>query len=245
MTSVRAWTEREGWEYVCLDDAFFSLAPGWVHQACQGNIYAVTDIARLVWARRKLDEGYDRVVWADADILVFDPEAFGQELARVRGHGLSRELFLRVAASGKVTALHGINNAVMVFEHDDSMLTDYLEACYARLCSLAHGPVPRTALGPALLRQIATTKPLRLIDGVGLFTPAIMRHVASGGSALTQQYLTQSAAFPVAANLCHFMRNGTPHHRRAEFDRVYDKAITRLLDTKGSVLTGPRVETVV
>ena len=41
-----------------------------MRKRCADNIYAVTDICRLEWAKSKLAEGYARVVWADADVLV-------------------------------------------------------------------------------------------------------------------------------------------------------------------------------
>lgn len=238
MTSVRRWAEGAGWDYLCLDDTFFSLAPDWTRQLCQGNLYAVTDIARLVWARKMLEAGYDRVVWADADLLVFAPQALSRALTGISGHGFSRELFLRMENDGHIKPLHGLNNALMLFDRGDATLDGYLAACYAQLHALAQGPVPRTALGPAILRQIATTTPLNLIDGVGLFSPLIMREIAIDGGRLTREYLRHCTTFPAAANLCHFMRNATPPRRRAAFDQLYDHAVVRLLESAGQVLNG-------
>lgn len=245
MMSVRSWAEGQGWEYVYLDDAFFALAPDWTRSICRGNVYAVTDIARLIWAKRMLEEGYDRVVWVDADVLVFSPDELTLRLASVGGHGFARELFLHVNNSGRATPIHGLNNALMLFESGDTMLDAYLAACYAHLRDLQHGPVPRPALGPALLKHLATTRSLQAIEGVGLFSLAIMKHIAIGGSALTQEYLRHSVTSPVAANLCHFMRNQTPPHRRLAFDRLYDNAIASLLGTGGGVLAGSRSQVVI
>lgn len=122
------------------------------------------------------------------------------------------------------------------------MLDAYLDACYGHLRALQHGAVPRTALGPALLKRLATTRSLHAIEGVGLFSLAIMKHIAAGGSALTQEYLRLSVTAPVAANLCHFMRNQSPPQRRPTFDRLYEKAIASLLMTGGSVLAGSNLQ---
>ncbi|MBL8382502.1 MAG: hypothetical protein JNM90_05475 [Burkholderiales bacterium] len=236
MQSVRAWAAAQGWAYEFMDDDFFGLAPDWTRWRCKDNHYAVTDICRLVWATRALDAGYERAVWADADVLVFDPAALRLEPGR--GHGFARELFLHVAPDGVTTPHHGLSNALMAFERGDDALPTYLELCYAVLRGLPPGPVPRTALGPKLLNALAAKRPLAVIERVGLFSQAILEQVAAGGGALTREYLARSPTRPAAANLCHFLRNLTPPPRRAVFDAQYDAAVARLLESAGAVL-GP------
>ena len=234
MGSVRAWAEGRGWAYELMDDAFLALAPDWARWRCRGNLYAVTDVSRLIWARRKLDEGYERAVWADADVLVFAPARL--RLTDGSGHGVARELFLHVGEGARTTPIHGLNNALMAFERGDPVLDACIEACYRCLRALAPGPVPRTALGPDLLRRLAEGRQLRSIDGLGLFSPAIMEQIACGGGPLTREYLRHSPVPPAAANLCHFMRNATRGDLRPAFDRMYGEAIGRLLESGGAVL---------
>lgn len=234
MATVRQWAEMNGWSYEFMDDTFFGFAPAWVRTRCAANKYAVTDICRLEWAQRKLAEGYQRVVWADADMLVFVPGEL--RLADGSGHGFARELFLHVGENDVTTPIHGINNALMFFETGDPVLAAYLEECYACLRTLPDGPVPRTALGPALLLRFAGTRPLRAIERVGLFSQAIMESIAAGGGPLANEYLRQSRLPPAAANLCHFLRNATAPQHRPVFDRLYDLALQRLIQTQGAVL---------
>ena len=99
MASVRAWGEGMGWQYEFMDDAFFNLAPEWVRERCAGNLYAITDVCRLTWLKRKLAQGFARAVWADADLLVFAPQAL--KIPGSMGHGFARELFLQVAPDGR------------------------------------------------------------------------------------------------------------------------------------------------
>lgn len=238
--SVRGWAQQQGWQWRFMDDAFFGLAPDWARQRCAGNVYALTDLCRLLWAERTLAEGAERVLWADADVLVFEP-------ARLRwpagqGHGFARELFLPVDRQGRAgSPQHGINNALMGFEAGDPVLADYRAACEQALHSAPAGPVPRTALGPALLVELGRQRPLQVIEGVGLFTLAQMQAIAHGpahapGRALLAETLRHSHTPPAAANLCHFLRNATPPERRPGFDALYGLAVQRLLQQGAAVL---------
>lgn len=231
MASVRTWAEGLGWQYEFMDDAFFALAPDWVRDRCAGNLYAVTDICRLVWLKQKLAQGFERAVWADADVLVFAPLAL--KIPASNGHGFARELFLQVTTGGRTKPVYGVNNALMAFERGDPMLDAYLDACHARLRALPPGPVPRTALGPAILTELAARHGLKRIEGVGLFSLAVMQDIAQGGGVILREYLRLSRVRPAAANLCHFLRNATPAAQRPHFDAVYDSAAQRLLATGG------------
>ena len=153
-----------------------------------------------------------------------------------QGYAFAHELFLHVDDAGKTTPIEGLNNALMVFERGQTMLDSYLEACLARLRALPPGPVPRTALGPELLKELARAAPLATLDGVGLFTLAIMQQIAAGGGPLVQECMRRSRGPLRAANLCHFLRNATPVESRGRFDAMYGRAVKRLLDSAGRVL---------
>jgi len=224
-----------GWEYERLDDAFFDFAPVWARRRCAGNIYALTDICRLQWLRMQLHRGYERVIWADADILIFSSVRL--DVTTRNGHAFARELFLSTDREGQVKAIEGINNALMVFERNQSVLDTYLTACLERLRSLPAGPVPRTELGPELLADMANNKPLDTMNGIGLFTPAIMRQIAFGGGPLTMLSDKLPPGPLGAANLCHFLRNVAAPVQRSSFDALYDRAVSILIRTGGKVLS--------
>lgn len=228
MDSVRQWALSQGWDYLVLDDRFLDLPPGWVRERCGRNLYAVTDVARLMWSQDVLSGDYERVVWVDADVVVFDPGGLARHVDAVHEHGFARELFLRV--TGKCTDPQwGINNALMVFDRHAPVLADYLRICLERLEGYRDGEVPRTAMGPTLLQQLDAAGRLHRIEGVGLFTPAMLEPFAAGRDALMRLYLSHCVVPPAAANLCHFMRNATTASRRPAFDRMYAAAIERLM----------------
>lgn len=226
MGSVEAWAAGAGYRHERMDDAFFALAPVWARRRCAGNPYAVTDLARLAWMRRTLAKGASRVVWMDADVLMFRPARFALPDA---GHGFAREHFLAVGDDGATSITEGVNNAVMTFMHGDPMLDRYWSAATSALRAMPEGPVPRTALGPALLERLDRAWPLTRIEGVGLYTWAILHDLAHGAGGLREEADAAMPAPPACANLCHFLRNLTPESGRAEFDRTCLEAVERLL----------------
>lgn len=242
MGSVRQWALSQGWDYLVLDDRFLDLPPGWVRERCARNLYAVTDVARLIWAENVLSGNHERVIWVDADVLIFDPSELAHHVDAVHEHGFARELFLRV--SGRRTELQwGLNNALMVFDRDAPVLADYLRIGLARLDSYRDGEVPRTALGPTLLQSLDAARGLNRIQGVGLFTPAMLEPFAAGRDELMRLYLSHCAVPPAAANLCHFMRNATAASRRPAFDRTYAAAVERLMRQGLALDTGQETAT--
>ena len=62
LASVADWASRQGHDHLLLDDAFFAIVPDWYAARCGGERLPVTDLARLLWTRRLLDEGHARVI---------------------------------------------------------------------------------------------------------------------------------------------------------------------------------------
>lgn len=233
LRSVRTHAELNRWAYECLDDRFFDFAPDWARRRCGRNIYALTDVCRLLWIRDKLNAGFDRVIWADADILIFNSARI--DVTTPNGHAFAHELFLQQKPDGGFMPNEGVNNAFMVFERNQDVLEQYIEACYSRLQSYDGDDVPRTALGPRLTDELASRQPLHRLHGVGLFTLAIMKEIAGHGGPLTR-YLARHTPSPLgAANLCHFLRNATPALKRPGFDHLYNKAVSRLMASRGEL----------
>jgi hypothetical protein len=237
MGSVQQWAVLHGWDYLVLDDAFLELPPHWVRQRCGSNLYAKTDVARLIWAKEVLSHQYDRVIWVDADVVVFDPDGLARHVNAVHEYGFAHELFLHIEGH-HTKPIWGLNNAVMVFDRHTPMLQNYLQRCLERL-EHHQGELPRTAIGPTLLNQLNHASDLHQIQGVGLFTPAMLRPFAAGQDALMRLYLSHCLVLPAAANLCHFMRNATIAAQRPAFDRIYSIATERLLH-QGLTLTPRR-----
>ncbi len=228
MHSVRNWAKSHEFDYVFMDDAFFELAPESIRKACGANLYALTDICRLLWIKQMHGKGYKRVVWADADMLVMAPDRL--HLDEMLSHGFAREYFLRIERAGRYVPVEGINNSLMFFEQEDETLDFYLQSCIDALMASESGKLPRTVLGPSLLKSLAKNRDLSLIEGVGLLTQAVMQQIAGGQNGMWTTLVGLHRGPLVAANLCNFLRSATPPNRRVQFDEMYKMAITRLLN---------------
>lgn len=230
--SVENWAGLNGFDYMFVGDEFFDYAPAWVHERCGAQRLPVTDVARLHLLAEVLGRGYERVVWFDADVLVFDPD--GLAIPAGDGHAFCREVVLLRDARGAMRiSPPGINNAVMSFRRGDPLLDFYRLAAERVLAAAPPGEVGRTLLGPGFLSGLAKLVPLSLIGNVGLFTPLLMEGIAGGNLALYRAYQGQYEMPLAAANICHSFRPSVPGPEQAAFDQIFDRASERLLATRG------------
>jgi GT2 family glycosyltransferase len=235
LDTVRAWAERHTFGYHFLDDSLFSYAPAWARERFGAHLFALTDLARLHLIKAGLQQGYRRVVWIDADVLVFDPARFS--IAMTGAFAFCREHMLAGQPNGSVRAeAPGINNAVMAFTADQPVLDFYLYAAESRLRRADPRILERTALGPDLLRRLAAVLPLETFTQVGLFTPLLLGELASGETRMARLYAQQARTPLAAANLCHFARHEAAAAERPPLDLIYRKAVDILLATRGGVV---------
>lgn len=229
MNSVKLWAEGNDYAYLWMNDDFFDFASVVERDHCESNIYALTDICRLRWIEKLFLEGVSRVIWVDADVLVFSPNLVS--LNHMEGSGFASELFMkpRKYIRGNFIMSHGHNNAFMFFDKGSAVFKQYHDLAETLLLSHLGGEIPRTVIGPSLLNQMHTIEPLNSIGGVGLFTPNFMRDISVGGSELTETYLTEHSTRLGAANLCHFVRNQLVGSKRRNYDKVYGLAVQKLI----------------
>lgn len=176
LRSVADWSRRQGHDHLLLDDAFFSIVPGWYIERCGAERLPITDLARLLWARRLLDEGRPRVIWLDADVLVTDPAAFA--IPPTAAQALGREYWVWREADGTLGARWAVNNCVMQFMSASTLLDFYIEACETVVRAAA--AVGRLAVGPTLLTALNAAVPLPLISGLATLSPTLIDAVARG-----------------------------------------------------------------
>ena len=110
METVPQWAEQRGYEYRFFDDGFFDRVPAWFKERVRQLILPMSDLARLLVARELLDAGFDRVIWVDADVLIFDLERFDVDVTA--NCAFCRELWLGEVADGTMQIYPRVNNAV-------------------------------------------------------------------------------------------------------------------------------------
>lgn len=235
LDTVRAWAARHTFDYHFLDDTLFTHAPAWARERFPRHLFALTDLARLHLIKAGLQHGYRRVVWIDADVLVFDPDRFS--IAMTGAFAFCREHVLTGQTDGSVRAEPpGLNNAVMAFGADQPVLDFYLYAAESLLRRADPQTLQRTALGPDLLRRLAAVLPLEAFTQVGMFTPLLLRELVAGETRMARLY-AQAAGTPLAAaNLCHFVRHEAAPAQRPALDLVYQQAVEILLASRGGVV---------
>jgi hypothetical protein len=199
LQSVRAWTEAQGFDYRFFGDDFLDLVPDWYRQKADGRIPIVTDLARLLAAKEHLATGFERVIWLDADVLVFDADRLHIDVASEFAFG--REVWVQKTAAGSLRAYRNVHNAVCVFVAGNSFLDFYIHACQSVLSRL-DGGVPPQIVGPKLLTSLHNSIGFDLIDAVGMFSPLVVGDILAGGGPALDLMVKRSEGPICAANLC-------------------------------------------
>ncbi len=221
MESVRAWAAANDFEYRFIDDRLFDYAPPWYRQKAEHNKLLVTDLARLLAARELLAAGYERTVWMDADLLIFDPRPASFELAD--GYAFCREVWAWRNADGTPLLLPDrANNSVSIFDRGNVVLDFLIYAAQALMRNSPGQPHP-TAVSTQLLSALNERMGLPLLRHFGMLSPFVMRALVEGDEGYLRTYMARVGEPLVAANLCGSFADAANHG-------------TTLLETRGAAL---------
>jgi hypothetical protein len=195
----------------------------------------MTDVARLYMMKELFLEGAERVVWVDADVLVFDPENLMLDIDDSFFGIEEISVFAYPDGSTKVSPV-GLNGAILGARRDSALFSLYLDAVESRVRDYPEEVLPRTIAGPLLLTELAKTNFIKGLTTVGLFTPNILYDIAHRQSYLPALFAKSFGHKVAAANLCHFFRDLLPDAGAEEYDEIMRKAIEQLILTKGEVV---------
>lgn len=200
MESVKSWVNLHGHSYHFIDDSFFSYAPDWFAKAVNNQRHLVSDLARLELAHKYLGEGWDRVIWVDADVFICDPENF--IIDEKESYLLCREIWMTVR-EGQVVFSERVNNSVTVFCKNNNFLDFYRSACETIVRNkqkLAH-----TDIGTGFLSKLSDVLPL--IKTSVVFSPFLLSAFYRNDTKIISDYLARLAVPIQAVNLCLTFRN--------------------------------------
>lgn len=171
--SVQRWAKGHGFNYSLLDDALFDGVPAELREKFAGQPVVLSDLARLLQMQLALYRGYDRVIWCDADLLIFDdfepaadPESFG------------RECWLQSAGAG-IKSYRKIHNAWMSFDKNSVVLDFYRNRAEA-LLRIVEAPVVPQFIGPKLLTAWHNIVPFAVEERVGMLSPLATNALLTG-----------------------------------------------------------------
>lgn len=210
--SVRKWCQQHGYEYRFYDDEIFDLLDPLIQEKFSRQKVVLTDLARLLLLKQCLREGYDRVIWLDADMLIFAPEQFClPELWQIReGYMLGREVWVQnMAESGeaeKWKAYVKVHNAFLLFDRGNHFLDFYLDQA-ERFLHQCETNVPPQFIGPKLLTALHNVIQCPVMESAGMLSPTVVLSLLSDGVATAAlDLMRQRSKVPLAAaNLCSSM----------------------------------------
>jgi len=225
LQSVEAWAAARGAVWRLLDDRFLDPVPDWYRAKTADRLPVQADLARLIEARRLLDAGWRRVVWLDADTLVFAPE--GLRLDGLGPAGFGVEHWVQADARGRWRVRRNVHNAFCVFEAGNSAL-DFLIDTVLSIVRRHDGPPAPQLVGPKLLGALQPLAGFPVSEAVGAFSPPVIADIAAGGGpaldALRRAPLHPPAAANLAASLIGRETDGA-----TLTDTLLERAVDRLL----------------
>jgi len=103
MDTVKAWSVLNNFHYQFIDDELFEFVPTELLEKIKTQWVIATDLARIKVMWSFLNRGYERVVWCDADFLIFDSKGF---VLPGKLYALGREVWIQESANnpGKLVA---------------------------------------------------------------------------------------------------------------------------------------------
>jgi hypothetical protein len=195
--SVRDWAERQGYAYRFEDDALLDRLPTDLRRRTAAQPVIAADLGRLAACHEALNDGWDAVVWLDADTLVIDPA--GWRLTD-DDYALGREVW--VQREGKrVRDFVKVHNAFLLFRPGNPFLDFYRHA--AEHIVRAHaGPMAPQLVGPKLLTALHSLAGCPVDERAAMLPPAVAHDLLGGGGAALDRFRELSVAPPAALNLC-------------------------------------------
>ena len=196
LDSVQGWADDAGFDYRFMDDALFEFVDIDLRDKLRDQKVIASDLARLRWARQALGQGYDCVVWCDADFLIFDAPGF--ELP-ADDCAVGREIWVQ-RERGRMRVYPKVHNAFMMYRRGNALLDFYADTA-ARLLRLNQGGMPPQFIGPKLLTALHNVACFPVMERAGMLSPLVMRDILAGGGMALDLLRQKSTETLAGANL--------------------------------------------
>jgi hypothetical protein len=237
MESVRRWAEGQQASYQFVGDELLGLAPEWFRQKAGRYTTIITDLARLLCIRQFLSAGADRVLWIDADVIIFRPESL--RIDPDLSYAYSKEVWCWKDEQQDIKTLLKINNAACLFRSTPAglnHLNEYIDDCLS-LLKRTQKVRDHTLIGTRYLTAKGFAS-LPILPGFGLLSPTVMNAILTGDNEVLARFVQQHGEPIGAANLCNFFRS-TSATGHGINDSVYSAVMDKLLETSGQCLIAP------
>jgi hypothetical protein len=229
LDSARHWADLRGFEYLFLDDRFFDVIPPELRSRTTNKII-LSDLARLLVSRDLLAKGHRRLIWIDADVVVFDPDRW--QVPDESDYYFTHELW-PTPRPGGVSLDVRANNAVMVFSRGTVVLDFYIDM--AKRILLSEPDLKNWHLGVRFLTGLRNVCPLPVLPNIAMLGPDLINDLLRGPKQLTSAYVRAMGEPLVAANLCASYAGATIHDLTLT-DDIMDEITNNLVATRGHTL---------
>jgi hypothetical protein len=198
LDSVNAWAELMGFKYHFIDDGIFELLPDSILQKTASQKVIATDIARLYAIRNGLADGYQTVVWIDADFYIFDPKQF---ILPESSYAVGREVWIQQDKRGQLKTYKKVHNAFLMFRQGNPFLEFYLQTA-EKLLQQNTGNIPPQFIGPKLLTALHNICQLPVMESAGMLSPLVLEDIQKRQGDALEAFIQQSSTPIAGANLC-------------------------------------------
>ena len=195
--SVSNWATTNGFDYRYYGDEIFDLVDAPIRQKIDHRAVILSDLSRLKALQLGLADGYQAVVWCDADFLIFKPQEFVLPPAKF---ALGREHWVQQTDAGKLRVYRKVHNAFLMFRRGNHFLDFYCDAAES-LVSRNQGQMPPQFIGPKLLTALHNIVGCPVMEQAGMFSPLVIRDLLAGFGAAVDLFRQHSEVLPTAANL--------------------------------------------
>jgi hypothetical protein len=190
LDSVQKWARLHGYDYSLTGDEFYDLCGPEYLARGKKNPQAITNLARLVATRQRLDAGYQRVIWMDADIFVFDPAKLVFDFpaeSLTTGYAFGREVWLFRNRAGLIAVTNPVAHNAATFFTQDAVDLDMLIALIRHI-DAKRQIVSNFQVGVRLLRGLQYSLMFPTFSHVGVFSPLLLRALAERNEMVLRRY---------------------------------------------------------
>ena len=203
LDSVQKWAGLHEHDYWLAGDEFYDLCGPEYLARDNKNPQAITNLARLVATRQKLDAGYQRVIWMDADIFVFDPANLVFDFpakSLTTGYAFGREVWLSRDKAGVPHVDPPVAHNAATFFTQAAVDLDML-ITLIRHIDAGRKVVSNFQVGVRLLRGLQYSLMFPTFSHAAVFSPALLRSLAERDEKILRFYSQAYRYQTCAANL--------------------------------------------
>ena len=185
------------YHYRFVGDEIFATLDQELLDKTRAQPVIASDLARLISLQQGLADGYDCVVWCDADFLIFDPDGF---VLPDTEYALGREVWVQHDEKQRLRAFVKVHNAFLMFRRGNSFL-DFYRTTAERLLRLNQGSLSPQFIGPKWLTALHNISLCPVMESAAMLSPLVIRDCIAGQGEALRLFHDKSKLVPAAANL--------------------------------------------